>query len=307
MMRVLFLFLDGVGLGEDDPERNPFLNARMPHLQGLLGGQMPLRERGRIEAERATLIPTDALLGVPGLPQSATGQTALLTGVNAARVLGRHWGPWPDATLRGLLERKSVFKQVADLGRRPYFANAYPQRYFDELDRGRRLSAVPLAAQAAGLELLLYPALKAGRALSADFTNEGWRDFLGYTDVPLLSLEEAGATLVHLAGEHDFTLYEYWPLDLLGHRGTMAQAVEALERFDAFLGGILEAMDDGEMLLVLTSDHGNLEDLGTRGHTRNPVPTLLVGVGREAAAQQIRDLSHIAPALVEALAESKRG
>ena len=38
-MRVLFIFLDGVGLGVDDPNINPFARLEMPFLQSLLGGQ----------------------------------------------------------------------------------------------------------------------------------------------------------------------------------------------------------------------------------------------------------------------------
>ena len=37
-MRVLFLFMDGIGLGRNDPNTNPFARAKMPVLQDLLGG-----------------------------------------------------------------------------------------------------------------------------------------------------------------------------------------------------------------------------------------------------------------------------
>jgi bisphosphoglycerate-independent phosphoglycerate mutase (AlkP superfamily) len=39
----------------------------------------------------------------------------------------------------------------------------------------------------------------------------------------------------------------------------------------------MEAWRDGPDLVVVTSDHGNLEDLSDRGHTLNPVPALLIG------------------------------
>ena len=38
-MNFLFLFIDGVGLGPDDPKSNPFANADMPNLMGLLEGR----------------------------------------------------------------------------------------------------------------------------------------------------------------------------------------------------------------------------------------------------------------------------
>jgi len=37
-MNVLFIFLDGVGLGEDVPERNPFIPANTPTFDHLLSG-----------------------------------------------------------------------------------------------------------------------------------------------------------------------------------------------------------------------------------------------------------------------------
>jgi len=102
-MPVLLLFLDGVGLGEWDPAWNPFVGARTPTLHRLLG--QPLAGHDRLELDGALLIPTDATLGVPGLPQSATGQTALLTGLNAPALVGRHVTAYPTAALRDLLAR----------------------------------------------------------------------------------------------------------------------------------------------------------------------------------------------------------
>ncbi|MBI3975273.1 MAG: metalloenzyme, partial [Armatimonadetes bacterium] len=92
-MAVLLLFLDGVGLGEEDPQHNPWVRAPTPALRALLG--RPLAGQERIERDGVLLIPTDATLGVPGLPQSATGQTALLTGLNAPALIGRHVTAYP--------------------------------------------------------------------------------------------------------------------------------------------------------------------------------------------------------------------
>ena len=63
----------------------------------------------------------------------------------------------------------------------------------------------------------------------------------------------------------------------------MAAAVAALETVDAFLGGLVPALPP-ETLLVLASDHGNIEDI-TQGHTRNPTFSLLVGPGARELAQ----------------------
>ena len=127
---VLKLFLDGIGLGSNDPSVNPFLRARMPNLVALLGGRSLVLDGGRLDATDAILIPTDATLGVDGLPQSATGQTTIFTGVNAARELGCHWGPHPNEPLRQIIEQESIFKKLSHQGGLGAFANAYPERYF---------------------------------------------------------------------------------------------------------------------------------------------------------------------------------
>jgi bisphosphoglycerate-independent phosphoglycerate mutase (AlkP superfamily) len=53
--------------------------------------------------------------------------------------------------------------------------------------------------------------------------------------------------------------------------------------------------------VVVTSDHGNVEDVTAKGHTLNPVPTMLIGTGREQIEPRIRSLTDIAPAIVELL------
>ncbi|MFM8426621.1 MAG: phosphoglyceromutase, partial [Chloroflexota bacterium] len=73
-MKILFLFLDGIGLGEDNPETNPFLRANMPHLESLLGGQKMTKSAAPFEGDSILLKAVDPNLGVKGLPQSATGQ-----------------------------------------------------------------------------------------------------------------------------------------------------------------------------------------------------------------------------------------
>ncbi len=105
--RAILVFLDGVGIGADDPAYNPFAAAQLPRLEALLGGRKLVGESfdadGRIVAERAVLAAADATLGVEGLPQSGTGQTTLLTGRNGAAEYGRHFGPWVPTPLRPLL------------------------------------------------------------------------------------------------------------------------------------------------------------------------------------------------------------
>jgi 2,3-bisphosphoglycerate-independent phosphoglycerate mutase len=295
---VLIFFMDGVGLGDDDPETNPFASARLPHLEALLGEEWYVRGQAARRRERASLVPTDPTLGVPGLPQSATGQATILTGRNVPELIGEHYGPKPNRAVAAQIEAGTLFDDVVRAGGRAALLTPYPHRYFEAIESGRRLlSAVPLAASNAGLALRNAADLRAGRAVSPDFTAGGWREQLGYDDIPVLSAEAAGARIGELAQAHHFSFFEHWPSDRRGHRGTLEEAVAHLELIDAALGGLLAAWDDERGLLMITSDHGNIEAKDRRQHTANPVPTILVGAGHASLAPLIEDLTGIAPAV----------
>ncbi len=49
-------------------------------------------------------------LGVEGLPQSGTGQTSIFCGVNASKIVGKHFGPYPYSTLIPIIKEKNIFK-----------------------------------------------------------------------------------------------------------------------------------------------------------------------------------------------------
>lgn len=303
-LRLLFLFLDGVGLGADDSERNPFARAVLPHLQALLDGQRLLAQAAPLESQRATLLALDANLGVDGLPQSATGQAVLLTGQNIPAQIGYHYGPKPNPEVAAFLKNGNLFHTLKQAGRRVSFVNAYPPRYFDGIDSGMRIySAIPLAATSAGVPLLTIEELRAGKAIAADFTAQGWREHLGLADTPVLSPFEAGQRLADLAQQVDFSFFEYWLSDYAGHKQDMEAACNLLQTFDEVLAGLLSAWDDQSGLALLTSDHGNLEDLSTRRHTANPVPGLLIGAPalRKTFAEGLHDLTGITPAILRLL------
>lgn len=293
---VLFLFLDGVGLGENDPSRNPFCVARMPLLASLLGNEWYLSRGRPITGARASLVPTDACMGVSGRPQSATGQAALLTGRNVPGELGRHYGPKPTPRIAAILKNGNLFANVLAAGGTAAFLNPYPPRFFDGVSSGRRLlSAIPLAAKSAGLRLRTHEDLMAGRALSPDFTGVGWRERLNYSETPILSLSDAGSQLGRLAQDYAFSFFEHWPTDIIGHRQEFHGAVAMLEKIDGVLSGLLDAWNWTAGLILITSDHGNIEDLGVRTHTRNPVPTVLIGPEHAQLAKRVRHLADVAP------------
>ncbi len=305
-LRVLMLFLDGVGIGRRDAAVNPFFAARLPAWRGLLEGDLPSLHHRRYEGRLATLLPLDATLGVPGLPQSGTGQTALFTGVNGAKLIGKHFGPHPYSTLRPVIEAHNVFRRVLQADCRPTFANAFPQRFFDYAEhRKTRLSVTTMSCFYAGLPIRRAGDLAAGNGISADITGEGW-NALGHPEIRVCTALEAGHRLAALSARFAFTLFEYWKTDHAGHARSMEDAVQALERLDGLLEGVLEDLDMNETLLVVTSDHGNIEDLSTKSHTRNPVPLILATTRHSEVARRVEhyggrtpDLTHLLPVLLE--------
>jgi hypothetical protein len=255
-----------------------------------------------LDGALASFRSVDANLGVAGLPESATGQSALLTGVNVPRLIGTHFGPKPDARIRTILQQNNLIRRLAEGGFRCRLLNAYPATYFEAIRSGRRLhSAIPLAFDLAGIELATEDDLIRGNAVSADFTGRGWRTRLHLNDTPVLTPLQAGRRMAELALQNDFTVFDHWPTDYAGHFGEMRGAVRLLELLDRVIGGVTAAMAGTELSVVVTSDHGNIEDLSARGHTRNPVPALILGPpsARKIIAQRMKDLTGFAPAVLE--------
>lgn len=297
-MRVLFIFLDGIGLGENNPETNPFARVKMPNLNKLLDGRPLLKDAAPFHGDHASLLAVDPAVGVSGLPQSATGQAILLTGINIPAELGYHYGPKPNPEVAAFLKEATLFSRFVKEGKVTTLLNAYPPRYFDGIDSGKRLySSIPQAVVNAGLPLFKHDDLFSGRALSADFTGEGWRRMLGFAEAPVMDARQAGRKLGTLAKDYDFSLFEYWASDYAGHKQQMEHAIHLMETFDDVLGGLVEDWHDG--LILVTSDHGNMEDLSTRRHTDADVPALVIGnkFARDEFTRNMKNLTDIAPAI----------
>lgn len=270
------IFIDGLGVGLNDPQNNPLAN--IPDLWPA-EGRPPTRPGLRWKA-------IDARLGVAGLPQSATGQTALLTGVNAAQLLGRHLQGFPSKRLIEVLRRRSIFLRLKRCGLRATFANAY--RHPEDIQPANRLSVTSHALKASGESFRSIQQIAEGEALYHEFTNYDLRK-KGYA-VPLLSPKEAGEVLVNIAKEHDFTLYEHFMTDVLAHRGDRMAVEDQVKALSDFIRVVLNKTDPEETQVIITSDHGNVEDLSVKTHTKNPVPliwTQIPGVGVEPLSDDI--------------------
>lgn len=299
MRHILFFFVDGVGLGPQSPS-NPLFDAETPGLRRLAGGQpwcRPLTAR----AGHTTLVRSlDATLEVEGLPQSGTGQASLLTGVNCATVVGRHFGPYPHSTTHATLDQDNLFRQIRTLGDPALpvtFANAFPPQYFEAARR--RATVTTYCCNAAGVALRDLSALRDRRAVAADLTGASWRTHLDL-DVPDRSLSEAAEVLLSTARRHRFTLFEYFLTDKVGHGRVDTPAGTIVGALDGIIGALLERIDPETDTLLVTSDHGNLEAGTHTQHTRNPVPLLVHGWAAPYF-ERATDLTDVAPAVVAAL------
>lgn len=294
--------MDGIGLGENDPKTNPFAVAKTPTLDELLGGKRILKGVTPLETQQVSLLALDARLSMPGLPQSATGQAALVTGKNVPQLVGEHYGPKPNKAVAAIVQEDNVFIQLKERGYTSALLNAYPQGYFDGIESGKRLlSAIPLAVTSAGIKLKTAEDYFAGSAFSVDFTGQGWRRNLGYKDAPLMDTVAAGRKLAEVVSTYDFAFFEFWPSDYAGHHQDWDGAVSLLESIDAMLGGFLEAWKRDGGLVLITSDHGNMEDIGSRRHTENLVPALVIGpkAMREKFCANLKTIADVTPAIMQ--------
>lgn len=292
---VLLFFIDGLGIGTRGPH-NPFDDLLGADPLAIFQDEEPSIPFGGV------LAPTDACLGVPGRPQSASGQTTILTGINAPATVGYHKQGFPNQALLDIIREHSLFVQLKRAGVSPItFANTYTKPFFES--RPRWISATTAAVEAAGLRFNQVEDLRAGKAVYHDFTNELLIERLiaPGEQVDLGSPEEAGEVLAGIVGAHRFTLYEYFITDKIGHAQDRDMAQRVLPTLARFIRALLGKLDLESSTVILTSDHGNIEDLSVRNHTLNPVPTIVWGRRREHIAQRIRSLADITPAIVDVL------
>ncbi len=306
-MRLLFIFIDGVGLGLEQPD-NPFYTTETSGISLILEGRSLTASAAGFCGAQASLCSLDTTMGIPGLPQSATGQAAIFTGLNAPAYMGSHLNGFPDHKLRKLLAAKGLFRQLKSSRCKAIFANAYRPPFFDLLRHGlpgAHYSCSTLITYYGGLPFFSLSDLAAGRALFMDITNDILQK-MGL-DVPLITPEEGAERLLAISQNYDFTLFEYFLSDLAGHMADQGEAKRVIQILDSFIGTLAAKINFKDTILIIASDHGNLENLSSRVHTLNKVPALIVGNRELRLLLQpgLRDLTDLLPAFKKALAWGK--
>ena len=308
MERMIIIFVDGCGIGRPDAG-NPFYTAQSLHL--------PFWQGAVTLPDGTPLTAIDATLGIPGAPQSASGQTALFCGVGAGAIAHRHHNGYPDQLLRRVILEKNLLSRLAAAGAAARYLNAYPAHeelftgahvriepdgrfWFSSAfpDRFKRLVSVTSCMMLASRQQPFGEAdIRGGHALYQDFSNHQLIE-RGLT-LPEFTPEKAAQVLYGASRRFDFVLYEYFLTDLYAHRKSFAECVALVRNLDRLVGTLLGSLDKKTDTLILTSDHGNLEDFHLRGHSRNPVPFLAWGRHGEFLRANIKSLSNVTPALLE--------
>ena len=288
--RIIYLFYDGIGLGKKDEDINPFTRYSHSYLSAL-GGKLPSKELPK----GWEIAPTDAGLEVEGLPQSATGQTALWTGVNGARLMNRHMTGFPGPTLVRVIKEYSIVRQFCKKNRTASLLNAYTDNYLERIQKKPRLCSASTHVQlASGQPYKNLDDLERGEALFMDYTHEIMHKI--YPELqkrfPIQTPYKRGEDLAKMA-QYDLNIHEFFLTDKAGHDQSWEMAKWCINTIEEFLDGLVKSIDPEKYLLLITSDHGNMEDLSTRQHTFHAVPTFAYGKYAKKAVKQIQSLTDI--------------
>ena len=265
--------------------------AFFPRLTSLLGA--PVAGTGVFALGDRFRTSLDASLGVPGLPGTATGQAALVTGANPSRARGRHLHGYPGPALRAWIDAQSNLLQ----------------RFAGTLLTGYRQGGGPPPGRETVLRYVARMAGDVPRRASGTGGERGLTPDAGFLAHPddNRAAESLGRELMDLARQatRGFAVFETDLLDRAGHvrdrREREKLCVGAVTYMDAFLAGCIGSCRNSESV-VLVSDHGNVEEPETKGHTRSRVPLLAFGPITRTGIPE-GDLTAFAPWLESYLAK----
>ncbi|MCP5054128.1 MAG: hypothetical protein GY940_43575 [bacterium] len=314
MKRLIFIFLDGVGIGKAN-SRNPFYKASAEYL--------PLYENGCVLPDNTRIKPIDACLGTEGMPMSATGQTTMFTGTNIPALIQEHRDSFPDPIMRRIIKEKSIFSILKKNNFNCRFLNAFPGSshlytpyHVHIRDNGefrfshefrsqvkRALSVTTCMMVSNHMVPFDIKDIRKEKALYHDFTNQ-WL-ISDMARLPRFTPEKAAEIIFNTSREYDFLLYEFFQTDLYGHGFEVPECVDLIQQLNRLLKHLISLMDKKTDTLLITSDHGNLEDSTTQLHTYNPVLLLTWGNKSDLLRDRIDSLADVTPAVTELFLNGK--
>jgi 2,3-bisphosphoglycerate-independent phosphoglycerate mutase len=117
------------------------------------------------------------------------------------------------------------------------------------------------------------------------------------------------ATEAILSGKYGLIVVNFANPDMVGHTGSLAAAIKAVEATDRGVGELLVALAKVQGRAVILADHGNCEQMWDpvhnsphTSHTLNLVETFVVGAGFTAAKTKMRAggrLADVAPTVLQ--------
>ena len=307
--KMIFIFFDGVGIGNAS-SFNPFFAANTDYLPFFEGGcLLP-------DTHQTPVKSIDAQLGVKGMPMSATGQTALFTGVNAAAIFNEHRESYPDKFMRKIIKEKNIFSILRKNNLNPRFINAFPgsthlftpEHVYIKDDGDFHLSAHFKAQFKRSISvttcmMIANRMIPFGtqdilreRALYHDFSNQSLDG--REPNLPKFSPEKAAEIIYRVSRNYDLLLYEYFQTDFYGHGFDFAECIDLVRQLNRLVKHLVSLLDRETDTLLITSDHGNLEDSTTQLHTGNPVPLLTWGYRSAELRDRIESIVDVKPAVV---------
>ena len=290
------IFMDGVGIGKKDYQYNPFFKYGFKTFTEIFG-DIPHLDQQKLIGDNAFLFPVDALMGIPEIPLSGTGQTSIFCGINAPKLIGKHFGPYPYSTLIPIIKEKNIFRSFMKRKKKVNFANAYPKVFFDYVNSGRRrLSVTTLSCIMNGMRLNKISDVHKGKALAADINNRHFVERMNYK-LKVIKAETAADRLIRIGSKNHFTLFEIFHTDHLGHGRNIEWLEYTTGILDRFLFHTITNLKK-DMTLIICSDHGNFEDLSIKMHTLNPAIGITAGKNAEKLSKKIKALYDIKPAIM---------
>jgi predicted AlkP superfamily pyrophosphatase or phosphodiesterase len=212
--------------------------------------------------------------------------------------MGKHCEGFPGPNLRKIIETDNLFKQLRNRGKEVCFSDAYLVDSADELAARRFKSVTTVMALTTPETIRTVDDLQNGQAVLQDLTRETIQD--RWPDIAVIPPQRAAEHLASIARKFDFTLFEFFQSDVAGHSMDYARACAALRTYDRFLASIVRFTEAMGVTLVMTSDHGNIENISERGHTLNPVPFVAFGPKEEFLRERVSSLVDVTPALLAA-------
>ncbi|MCU0286556.1 MAG: alkaline phosphatase family protein [Acidobacteria bacterium] len=304
MPKLIFIFLDGVGIGVS-ANTNPFFTAGADYLC--------FHENGLKLPDGTSIKAIDARLGVPGMPMSATGQTSLFTGINAPRIFGQHKDSFPDRLMRKIIKENNIFTRLKKQRFNVQFLNVYPEsahlftpghaRILDDGDFQFSAAFNTLSRNSLSvttcmlLSSFMIPfdekAILDEKALYHDYSNRSLIE--RGLKLPVFSPEKAAEIIYNTSREYDLLLYEFFQTDMYGHGFEFDQCIGLIQDLNRLVKRLISLLDREKDTLLITSDHGNLEDILTPLHTLNPVPLLTWGHESQKLSENIKSLIDVTP------------